>query len=347
MPHARAPRPPPVSRHPEFDPPRWLRGEHLQSILPSFPGRRPLVERRARPVLAASRELLLDCGDGVRLQAFHAAAPPAARAACRAPGRPTVVLLHGWEGSARSLYVLSLAQTLHEHGHDVVRLNLRDHGDTHHLNRELFHSCRLPEVVGAVRRLQALMPTQPLALAGFSLGGNFMLRVAAEAPATGLRIVRAIGISPVLDPATSMDALENGLALYRRYFIHKWTRSLRRKQVAWPGAFEFGELLSSGDLRRMTRELVLSHSGYADVADYFRGYAITGDRLAGLQVPSVIVAADDDPIIPSVDLARIARPPALRVVTTATGGHCGFFDRLSGPGWVDRFVAAELAHGPA
>jgi predicted alpha/beta-fold hydrolase len=229
----------------------------------------------------------------------------------------------------------------------VVRLNLRDHGDTHHLNRELFHSCRLPEVVGAVRRLQALMPTQPLALAGFSLGGNFMLRVAAEAPATGLRIVRAIGISPVLDPATSMDALENGLALYRRYFIHKWTRSLRRKQVAWPGAFEFGELLSSGDLRRMTRELVLSHSGYADVADYFRGYAITEDRLAGLQVPSVIVAADDDPIIPSVDLARIARPPALRVVTTATGGHCGFFDRLSGPGWVDRFVAAELAHGPA
>ena len=54
-----------MSRHPEFDPPRWLRGEHLQSILPSFPGRRPLVERRARPVLAASRELLLDCGDRI------------------------------------------------------------------------------------------------------------------------------------------------------------------------------------------------------------------------------------------------------------------------------------------
>lgn len=335
-----------VPHHTEFDPPRWLRGEHLQSILPSFPGRRPLVERRARPVLAASRELLLDCGDGVRLQAFHAAAPPAARAARPAPGRPAVVLLHGWEGSARSLYVLSLAQTLHEAGHDVVRLNLRDHGDTHHLNRDLFHSCRLPEVVGAVRRLQALMPAQPLALVGFSLGGNFMLRVAAEAPAAGLEVVRAIGISPVLHPATSMDALENGFALYRRYFVRKWTRSLRRKQRAWPGVFEFGDLLSSGDLRRMTHELVSRHSGYGDIAAYFDGYAITGERLAGLQVPSIIVAADDDPIIPSVDLARLARPPALRIVTTATGGHCGFFDRLSGPGWVDRFVAAELAHDP-
>ena len=91
---------------------------------------------------------------------------------------------------------------------------------------------------------------------------------------------------------------------------------------------------------------MLRHSGFDDVADYFRGYAITEDRLAGLQVPSVIVAADDDPIIPSVDLARLARPPALRVVTTSTGGHCGFFDRLAGPGWVDRFVVAELAHGP-
>jgi predicted alpha/beta-fold hydrolase len=306
-----------VSSAHEFSPPRWLRGQHLQSILPSFPGRRPLVERRARPMLAASRELLLDCGDGVRLQAFHSPAPPAARAACRAPGRPTVVLLHGWEGSARSLYVLSLAQTLFDQGHDVVRLNLRDHGDTHHLNRDLFHSCRLPEVV------------------------------AAEAPDAGLRIERAIGISPVLDPATCMDALESGLALYRRYFVHKWTRSLRRKQAAWPGEYTFGESLSSGDLRRMTRELVLSHAGYDDVGAYFQGYAITGERLAGLRVPSTLVAALDDPIIPAADLARLARPPALRVVTTETGGHCGFFDSLTGPGWADRFVVAELAGAAA
>ena len=67
----------------------------------------------------------------------------------------TAVLVHGWEGNAESLYILSLAQQLFDLGFDVVRLNLRDHGDTHHLNRELFHSCRLPEVVGAVQRMQA------------------------------------------------------------------------------------------------------------------------------------------------------------------------------------------------
>ena len=92
------------------------------------------------------------------------------------------MLLHGWEGSADSLYVLSLAQQLFEQGFSVVRLNLRDHGETHHLNRELFHSCRLPEVVGAVGGAAALyLGGRPLQLVGFSLGGNFMLRVAAQA----------------------------------------------------------------------------------------------------------------------------------------------------------------------
>ena len=115
---------------------------------------------------AASDELLLECGDGVTLQAFHSS--PAKRG--REPGKRLAVLLHGWEGSADSTYVLSLAQTLFAHGFEVVRLNLRDHGATHHLNRELFHSCRLPEVVGAVQALARRFPGMPMVLAGFSLG---------------------------------------------------------------------------------------------------------------------------------------------------------------------------------
>jgi len=322
----------------QFYPPRWLSSAHLQSILPSLPVRRVLVERRARPLLTASRELLLDCGDGVCLQGFFSVAPPTMNAVTRS----LVVLLHGWEGSARSLYVLSLAQTLHEHGHDVVRLNLRDHGDTHHLNRELFHSCRLSEVVGAVKRLQFLFPLHRLVLAGFSLGGNFMLRVAADAERADLRIEHAFGVSPVLDPAACLDALETGWSLYHDYFVRKWLRSLRLKQQAWPGTLDFGELFKSGDLRAMTRELVLQHSDFATVEEYFRGYAITEDRLAGLRVPATLITALDDPIIPAKDLARLARPPTLRVITTTTGGHCGFFDSLNGPGWADRFILRSL-----
>lgn len=325
-----------------FSPHPWLRGAHMQSVLPSLPLRRPFVERRARPLLEASREWLLDCGDGVRLQAFYASAPISARAAAPGSERLLVVLLHGWEGSARSLYVLSLAQTLHDAGYDVVRLNLRDHGDTHHLNRDLFHSCRLPEVQGALRRVQHLLPGRKLALAGFSLGGNFMLRAAADAQIAELDVACAVGVSPVLDPATTLLALERGAALYRRYFVRKWTRSLRRKHALWPDVFNLDELVAARDLRSMTERLLLSQAGFDDVWAYFRGYAITGERLAALRVPATIVTALDDPIIPAADLTRLARPATLRIVTTANGGHCGFFESPRRGGWIDRFVRAEF-----
>jgi predicted alpha/beta-fold hydrolase len=83
--------------------------------------------------------------------------------------------------------VLSLGAALFERGCDIFRLNFRDHGASHHLNRELFHSCRLSEVVGAVQSVQRLFDADELCLAGFSLGGNFSLRVAAHAPRVGIK----------------------------------------------------------------------------------------------------------------------------------------------------------------
>jgi predicted alpha/beta-fold hydrolase len=330
--------------HRAFRPQWWLRSTHSQSILPSLPVRRLLIERRTRGWRRASRELLLDCGDGVTLQAFHssAAAVPSGHSASPLGAPALAVLLHGWEGSADSQYILSLADALLAGGCDVIRLNLRDHGDTHHLNRDLFHSCRLPEVVGAVQRLQELFPARRRVLIGYSLGGNFMLRVAAEAPRAGLDIDRVIAVSALLDPATTLDAIENGLWIYHSYFVMKWTRSLLRKQAAWPDIYRFGTLLRSRNLRRMTEDLVLQHTDYRDLHSYLRDYAITGDRLAGLTVPSTIVTALDDPMIAPADLQRLATSPALRVVTTPTGGHCGFLEDLGSHSWIDDFILREL-----
>jgi len=124
--------------------------------------------------LAVQRELLLDCGAGVRLQCFVSSPPAHASGPC---GGAAARL-----GGERGLAVRTVV------GATAVRAalacgaaQLRDHGDTHHLNRELFHSCRLPEVIGAVRALQQHFAGTALQLVGFSLGGNFMLRVAAQA----------------------------------------------------------------------------------------------------------------------------------------------------------------------
>ncbi len=303
-------------------------------MLASTAARRGPIVRRSAPVVAAEKALLLDCGDGVRLQCFHSS--PAV-----STGR-IAVLLHGWEGSAQSLYILSLAQQLFERGFEVVRLNLRDHGDTHHLNRELFHSCRLPEVVGAVGSLQRLFRGEPLNLVGFSLGGNFMLRVAAEAGTAHLNVAKVIAVSPVLDPETTLLALEEGMQGYQWYFVRKWMRSLLKKQAVWPADYDFREIGRLSSLRRMTAELIARFTDFPTLDDYLNGYSITGNRLARLEVPANIITALDDPIIPAHSLEQLARPSCLRLTVTRYGGHCGFLERLVGPSWVERRIVAEL-----
>lgn len=314
-----------------FQPPPRLANRHLQSIYPSLPMRRARVERRAAPLLAAATESLIDCGQGVRLQAFHSRQQHAGRAR----SDRLAVLVHGWEGSANSLYILSLGQHLFEHGFDVVRLNLRDHGDTHHLNEELFHSCRIDEVVGAVRRLQLLNPDKSLHLAGFSLGGNFMLRVGARARQASLAIEQIVAVCPVVDPQRTLQELERGWSLYREYFIWKWKRSLRRKQAAWPNVYDFSAALRMRDLGGMTDHLVCTYGDFGTLKDYLDGYALVGDALAGLEVPSRIIAAADDPIIPIEDFSRVAWTPALEITVTESGGHGGYYEGLDRPVWLE------------
>ena len=138
-----------------FDPPWWLANHHLQSSLGSVPPRQTWVRWLERDFVARSRPVVVECGDGVRLLAHEN--QPAGEA-----NGELVVFIHGWEGSANSSYLLSTAPFLARQGYRVIRLNLRDHGDSHHLNENLFHSCRLPEVVGAVKSLQTANPETPL-----------------------------------------------------------------------------------------------------------------------------------------------------------------------------------------
>lgn len=303
-------------------------------MLASTTARRGSVARRTCGVVAAEKEILLDCGDGVRLQCFQSSPTDG-------NGRPAVIL-HGWEGSAQSLYILSLAQQLFDRGFEVVRLNMRDHGETHHLNRDLFHSCRLSDVVGALRELQRMFGGRALSLAGFSLGGNFMLRAAAQSVEAHLSIAKVVAVSPVLDPGATLVALEQSFPGYQSYFVRKWMRSLLKKQAVWPGHYDFRELGRLADLRGMTAELVHRFTEFPSLEDYLNGYAITGARLARLEVPARIITSLDDPIIPAHSLQRLARTSCLQLTVTRHGGHCGFLERLSGPSWVERRIVTEF-----
>jgi len=314
----------------EYNPPRGLRGGHIQSLLASLV-RRPLVRRRARPLLRHSVDEIIDCGDGTRLLIQHAAPRESGN------GR-VVILIHGWEGSGDSTYLLSAASRLWAEGYRVIRLNLRDHGNSHHLNREIFHSCRLDEVIGAVRHIQQRFADESLYLAGFSLGANFVLRIAARARGAGLKIAAVTAICPVLDPNDTMDALESGWALYRYYFIHKWRRSLHRKKAAFPDVYDFSNLERFRSLEEMTDYFVVRYTEFPDLKTYLNGYALTGDVLSGISVPASMVLADDDPMIPVSGLDRIARPDYLRIYRSPVGGHCAFISDYRLNSWLDDYI---------
>ncbi len=156
-------------------------------------------------------------------------------------------------------------RSLHAAGVEVVRLNLRDHGATHHLNEGLFHSCRLPEVCGAVAALGPQLPAAPW-LVGFSLGGNFMLRVAASGDPRLPPLAGVVAVSPVLHPDSAMRAMEDGWQVYQHYFVKKWSSSLRRKRALWPAPRPSARTSSAlGTLREMTRLLVARHTEFPDL----------------------------------------------------------------------------------
>ena len=319
----------------DFRPPLWLRNPHVQSVLASVPPRSEIVRRRARAFRAAAEPVIVDCGAGVRL--LGSLNKPTTES-----NGQLVVMIHGWEGSAESTYMLSVAPRLSGLGYSIFRLNLRDHGHSHHLNEDLFHSCRLDEVVGAVGWIQDSYPAHSIALAGFSLGGNFVLRVAAEAVSAGLSIARAVAFCPVLNPAQTMIALDRGWSAYHDYFIRRWRSSLLKKQQAFPDRYRFGSLSGFNGLIDMTEYFVEQHTEYPDLYSYLNGYALTGERLAGLQVPSFVLLAEDDPVIPFEGLADMQIPPAMQIWLSRYGGHCGFLQSLRGASWMDDFLLEKL-----
>ena len=324
---------------PDFRPRGLLRNAHVQSLLASSAVRRWLFRHNHKAFEEASSEHLLDCGDGVRLQGFHARQQRFARPL------GLVVLLHGWEGSAQSSYVLNVGHRLVSEGYDVFRLNFRDHGATHHLNREIFHSCLIDEVVGAVAAVAQRFAERPITLAGFSLGGNFALRVALRAPARGIPLERVVAVCPAIRPHAVLDALERAPWFYHAYFMIKWRGSLKRKASLFPDAYTFDQKFLRQRMRELTAELITRHSEFGSLDDYLDGYSIHGDRLAKLAVPASILTSQDDPIIPIDDFHALQLPPAVRLDITPHGGHCGFIRDWSLRSYSEDWLLARLREG--
>ena len=307
-----------------FNPPSYLRPALVQSVLASSKVR----AWGSGKLRARAREELLEAGEGVRLLGLYTPATGTSRG--------LVVLIHGWEGGAGSAYILSAGRYLYRRGFSVFRLNLRDHGQTHHLNEGIFYATMIEETFQALSQAARLAEGGPVFLAGFSLGGNFVLRLGLRfgaSPDFDLRHIMAV--SPVLDPDKATTAVDNH-GLFRWYFMKKWRKSLRRKQSFFPSVYNFEDMMGLTTIRGLTEALLGRYSSFTSTDDYFSRYNITGQVLAGLPVPTTIVAAADDPIIPVGDFRGLKLNQGTTLFIHDHGGHSGFIETLGFRSWHER-----------
>jgi predicted alpha/beta-fold hydrolase len=319
-----------------FRPPRFLRNPHVQSMLASSNLRRWLYRDRHAFVMRNAVEHILDCGESIRLQGFHSTQN------VRDVSLGLVVLLHGWEGSAQSGYILNVAFHLLQNGYDVFRLNFRDHGNTHHLNREIFHSCRIQEVVAAVKNIASTYNQQRLCVAGFSLGGNFALRVGLHAPSAGIPLHKIIAVCPAIRPHGVLEAMEKRPRLYHAYFMSRWRSSLKRKQILFPDDLSLDDRVLKLSMRDLTSELIIRYTEFDSLDAYLDGYSLHCDRLSTLSIPTAILTAKDDPIIPIADFHHLQLPANVKLDIARFGGHCGFLRDWSLRSYAEDYLLSQL-----
>jgi predicted alpha/beta-fold hydrolase len=212
-------------------------------------------------------------------------------------------------------------------GMNVVRMNQRNCGGTEGLSPTLYHSGRSQDVAAVAQNLMDQDRVPRFALAGFSMGGNLVLKLAGEwGKERPQQLVAVTAVCPAVDLAASADALHlPGNRLYELYFIWKLRRRLLAKARLFPGKFDTTRLQGIASLRDFDDKITAYYSGFAGAADYYARAAAANvvDRIA---VPTLILHAANDPFIRILPETRkkILSNPNINFVETADGGHCSF-----------------------
>lgn len=313
-----------------FSPSVFIRNSHLQSILASS----RLRVLGGNSLLTNSQPTIITSSSGSRLLSFLS---------LREKSKGLIILIHGWEGSSSSAYIVAAANFFYNYGFSICRLNLRDHGDSHYLNEGLFHGVLLDETFDAVSQLALLAENLPVYIIGFSLGANFALRVGRKhsyTPIKGLRHIFAV--SPPLDPYKTTLAIDSGFSFYRQYFLKKWKRSLINKQQLFPHKYDFSKQLRAKTCMELTEAIMPYFPDFPSYRDYFNLYTLDNKFFQNLNLPVNIFIAEDDPVIPLEDFHRLQENEYVQISRQKFGGHCGFLDLFPFSCWHQEKIVSMI-----
>lgn len=317
-----------------FRPHLWFRGGHAQTLA-AYGWPRGYRYRSVR-----DEERLFETAVDVKVLGH-----------CRwqknAADHPTIVMWHGIEGSSASTYMLGTAEKAFAAGFNVVRMNLRTCGGTDHMTSTLYHGGLTDDLREVVHQLIHDDGLTRILLVGFSLGGNMVLKLAGEygdeAPA---EVLAVCAVSPSIDLNASAELiLKRSNWLYHRDFVYRLKKRMRTKHKLFPDRYDIRDLRSVRTLREFDNQFTAKAHGFADAEDYY--YRASSIRVIDrIQIPTLIIHAQDDPFIPFAPMRdpSITNNPYILLIDPERGGHVAFLsaDAAKDPDlfWAENRVVA-------
>ncbi|MGH9795771.1 MAG: YheT family hydrolase [Candidatus Acidiferrales bacterium] len=302
-----------ISTVKEFQPHPWLRNGDLMTLVAT---KLPRRFRRLPP--HTDRQFETEPGACI-LGHCHWQAEPRSH--------PTLVMVHGLEGSSDSLYMKGTAEKAWVAGFNVLRLNQRNCGGTEHLTATLYNSGLSCDYRAVLLELIERDGLPEIFFCGHSMGGNLVLKMAGEfgdrAPA---QLRGVVAVSPALELGACADLLDSPRNFfYRWHFLRNLKSRFRRKVGLFPQRYSINGLARIRTIREFDDVITAPHCGYQNAVDYYHR-ASSMRVVAQIRVPTLILTAQDDPFIPAAAVREpaVANNPNITVVATKNGGHCGF-----------------------
>ncbi len=291
-----------------FEPPAYLRNPHLMTIASALVPRGIALKDFEPTLIKISDEtsLLAHCHISQDKQA-----------------RPTFLLVHGLEGSADSFNVCGLAEKAIKAGANVIRLNLRNCGNTMHLTPTLYNAGMSSDVLAVIDWLTDQKGLRDLFIVGFSLGGNTVLKTGAELAERRHFVSGICAISPSIDLKACVTTMESGFGrIYAAYFLHSLRSKIRQKNRFFPGQYDLAQLKTISSIRQFDHIYTAADGGY-ESAEHYYAEASAKPLISKISVPTLIVAAKDDPIVPFSIFSDV-QTDYVQLLAPTGGGHGAF-----------------------
>jgi predicted alpha/beta-fold hydrolase len=315
---------------PPFRPHPIIRGGHLQTIAGAYLPHGLKFEARIHRVLLSDGDALALHDDSsvnlpLPLGEGRGEGIPCNTAIEPRTAIPVALLLHGLAGSHQSGYMLRVSAKLRAKGIRVFRLDLRGCGAGIGLARHPLNAGRSEDAAAALDFVHHLCPEAPIHLIGFSMGGNIVLKLAGELAQNPPRyLASVIAVSPPIDLAQCTRQIQRGLnRIYDRAFVKALIKHIAARNELVPDAHSRPLVPSPRRLMDFDSLFTAPLSGFADVYDYY-SRASSGPLLPKISVPTLIITAASDPIVPIACFEQAAYSPTTQLLIASCGGHLGF-----------------------